>query len=184
MLPGPYIMCEHMHQTGWNILTGRARGWVSSFPSLPSPPLILIRWGTIVPINCTQAQIPVKHFVCTPGLAQQPAVPKSPKAERWELWAHCVQEWGKATTLQLLTTDQPETQWDGKQGSKNKALGKYFWSQPYLSTTNKSLQDTWLTKFCLISSELSPRALILRGSAFSYRVCDRELKNRLEATWE
>lgn len=48
----------------------------------------------------------------------------------------------------------------------------------------KSLQDTWLTKFCLISSDLSPRALILRGSVLSYRVCDHELKNRLEATWE
>lgn len=31
---------------------------------------------------------------------------------------------------------------------------------------------------------MSPRAVTLRGTALSYRVCDHKLKNRLEDTWE
>lgn len=68
--------------------------------------------------------------------------------------------------------------------AKTKLLASISEDSLTFPTKTKSLQDTWLTKFCLISSDLSPRALILRSSVFSYRVCDHEVKNRLEATWE
>lgn len=57
--------------------------------------------------------------------------------QRGKSHGYTAQWWEKATTQQSLTTDQPKTQHSGKQGSKNKALGKYFWRQSYLSNKNK-----------------------------------------------
>lgn len=144
------------------------------YPS-PFPPFILIRWRTRnLPISCTQPQIPVKHFVHMPGLYLT-----APK-QRGGSHGYTVHRGGRR---QQLSHCSPLT---SQRHSKveNKALGKYFWRQSYISTKTKPLQDTWLKKFCLISSDLSPRALILRGLVFLYTVCDHELKNRLEAPWE
>lgn len=151
-----------------------------------SSPFIPLTWGTdyLLPIRSIQPQIPMKLLFTVLGTSIATChILTAPKQRQWEQWAQMsteVQEDNcSAVSHYLWSREVTKVE---NYARKTKLPASSFWKQPPLSTKTTSLQDTWLTKLRLVSSGLSPRADTLRGSVLSYRVCDHEQKNRLEAT--